>query len=264
MVFDASARPDAGQPISPATHSAGARPQRLAARGRWPDDIALWRVDFDFAQTPADAPFLDDAERARAQRYLQRADQIRFAVTRSVLRQLLADAIGDAPDALRFVFSERGKPQLQDHIGLSFNVSHAGNHALIALSRTREVGIDIEQHNASIDWRGLSRLVCTPAERQALDSAPPPSQAALFMHCWTAKEALLKALGLGIAHGLLALGVDLAGEGGVERAASPHVVGSAGEFGAASQLHYRWLDDVPGYACCLAFAKPGSIARNGA
>jgi 4'-phosphopantetheinyl transferase len=149
---------------------------------------------------------------------------------------------------------------LPDASGLSFNVSHAGDHALIALSRVREVGIDIEQHNASIDWRGLARLVCTPAERQALDSAPPPSQAALFMRCWTAKEALLKTLGLGIAHGLQALSVDLAGGCGVDAAASPEVVGSAVEFGAASQLQYRWLDDVPGYACCLAFAKPDGIA----
>lgn len=228
--------------------------ERLSARGRWPEDVELWSVPLDLSQSISALPFIDDGERVRAMRYRRSADQIRFAATRSALRRLLADAVKADPGRLRFELSDAGKPRLAGRADVSFNVSHAGEYALIALSHKRDVGIDVEAVNAAIDWRELAPLVCTVAERRVLDSELPARQAERFFRCWTAKEALLKALGVGITEGLQALTVDLTDNTGP----SPQVVVDASAFEAVRALQYRWLNDVPGYVGCLAYgpARP--------
>lgn len=251
-------------PLSDETPEQGAsatRTLRLNANGRWPDDIEVWHLRFDFEGPRADAmPFLDAAERAKAARFMRLPDQVRFASTRSVLRELLGEALGMHPRDVPFVVSERGKPMLADSPGsplslspLYFNVSHSGDHALIALSRRRGVGVDIERINAAIDWRGLARLVCTTDERQAIEDVPPAFQPAQFFRCWTAKEALLKTLGLGITEGLLALQVDLRKQASAAFPAPPQVVKDAHGCEGAQALQYRWIEEVDGYFGCLAF-----------
>lgn len=236
----------------PSTSDPTVRATQFAAHGRWPADIDVWHVPLELHRSPADVPFLDDGERARAMRYRRRADQIRFAETRSVLRELLAGYMRSNPAELRFAVSALGKPELDaaEGAGLSFNVSHAGSHALIVVSHRRSVGIDIEQVDDTIDWRELAMLACTDSERHILEEVPRGWQHGLFFRCWTAKEALLKALGLGITEGLQALTVDvLAGIG----TTSPRVAAEAHQFVGAGRLACCWLDDVPGYAGCLAY-----------
>ncbi|WP_157766688.1 4'-phosphopantetheinyl transferase family protein [Caballeronia sordidicola] len=225
-------------------------------RGRWPADIDVWHIALELDRSPADIPFLDDDEQARTMRYRLRADQIRFAETRSVLRELLAGYMRSDPVTVRFALSARGKPKLDaaTAAGLSFNVSHAGAHALIAVSRRRNVGVDIEQVDETLDWRELAMLACTDDERCSLEEVTGGQQHALFFRCWTAKEALLRALGLGITEGLQALTVDLLD--GVETT-SPGVVAQASQFAEAKGLTCCWLDDVPGYAGCLAYGPAG-------
>ena len=77
-----------------------------------------------------------------------------------------------------------------------FNVSHAGELALIAVAG-HEVGVDVE-HVAS-GWRALEAagLACTPEEADALRKLPAVQRAETFVRWWTAKEAYLKATGQG-------------------------------------------------------------------
>ncbi|POR51572.1 4'-phosphopantetheinyl transferase [Paraburkholderia eburnea] len=240
-------------PFSDAARERGIDASRavpLMARGRWPQEIDVWHLRFDFAGAqPGEVPFLSAAERAKAARFLQLPDQIRSAATRSVLRELLGHYLKMNPADVPLVVASRGKPMLADSldVALSFNVSHSGDHALIAISRRHAVGIDIERIDTTIDWRGLARLVCTPVEKQAIETAPPQLQAAQFFRCWTAKEALLKALGLGITDGLLALRVDPRTE------APPQVADGAYAFDGARAMNYRWIEDIDGYLGCLAF-----------
>jgi 4'-phosphopantetheinyl transferase len=229
--------------------------KRLAPDGRWPEDLEVWQVALDWMRPLASVrslSFLSDDERARAMRYRRDVDQIRFAATRSALRQLLAGAMGIDPARLRFELSDRGKPRLAGSGRMSFNVSHAGECALIAFSPVREVGIDIEQVDVTLDWRELSPLVCTADERRVLDALPLALQTERFFRCWTAKEALLKALGLGITEGLQALTIDLSKPD--ETGAPPQAVIEGTPFeDAATKLRFCWLGVDSGYLGCLAY-----------
>ena len=78
-----------------------------------------------------------------------------------------------------------------------FNVSHSGNHGLIAFKSKGRVGIDVEERRVRDDLDGLIRTVFAPEERSALSVLTGEPRLRLFYELWTIKEALVKALGDG-------------------------------------------------------------------
>ncbi|VVE16030.1 4'-phosphopantetheinyl transferase sfp [Pandoraea capi] len=243
-----------------------ARARQLHGAGRWPADLDVWHVPLGGAPaaqggeaadaTPDIYRYLDADELARARRFRYDVDRERFAKTRSALRVLLSKYTGIPPESIGFTQGEFGRPELapvgaEPGASLSFNVSHTGGDALIAISRTRSVGIDLEVQQRALNWQELAPLVCTAQERADIDSLPSPARCDAFLRCWTAKEAILKTIGLGIAEGLLCLRVDV-GHLAVQRPIVADVA-DASRFQAAGQLNFLWIDDVPGCQACLAW-----------
>ncbi len=121
----------------------------------------------------------------------------------------------------------------------------------MAWSRRRRVGVDVEPLRAGWDWRPLSRLVLGEEDARRI-AAARSRRAALFFDVWTAKEALLKADGRGIAGGLDRFSV-LSGDG-TGRAST--ATRRWRRRCAASRP--RWLRGIPGHAACVAWsAGPG-------
>ncbi|WP_322094077.1 4'-phosphopantetheinyl transferase family protein [Paraburkholderia bannensis] len=221
----------------------------LPAHGRWPADVALWHVPLDLASTQIEGEStLSAQERERAARYRQDADRVRFAATRAALRAVLGDCVGEPAHSLRFDLSARGKPALAGLPGrlaqVSFNVSHAGAHALIAVSRTRDVGVDIEAVTQDSGWQDIVGEVCTARERSLLHATAGPRQSARFFRYWTAKEAVLKARGTGIAEDGVLRELEIDEERRECR---------ANHADDAGVLRYTWIDDIAGHIGCLAF-----------
>ncbi len=230
------------------------RAEQLPCNGRWPVDVDVWHVAIDGSREPDAYRYLDADELARAGRFRYDVDRYRFAMTRSVLRELLGEYTVARPASVGFAQGPYGRPELATRPGelstLSFNVSHTGNDALIAVSRTRCVGVDIEVKQRALDWRELAPLVCTAPERMQIEGLPPAAQCDAFLRCWTAKEAILKTIGLGITEGLLCLRVDID-----DFAEQRPVVVEAPRFEAAARLRFRWLDDLPACQACLAWGQ---------
>ncbi|MBW5483253.1 4'-phosphopantetheinyl transferase family protein [Streptomyces bambusae] len=85
-----------------------------------------------------------------------------------------------------------------------YSVAHTDGLGMLALSPFR-VGIDVE-HVRPLDAERFDFLVLTPAERRAVYALPEGDARTLaFLRCWTRKEAVLKAVGVGIAAELTAL-----------------------------------------------------------
>lgn len=232
---------------------------QLQTAGRWPEDVELWHVAMPPPDAGLDTSALHPSELEQASRYRQSADRLRYTVARAALRELLGRRQGIEQAALRFSVTSHGRPELAGTAGngrLSFNVSHSGQHVLIAISDRRTVGIDVERIDPILDWQALVDLVCTEDEQRVLREESAWLQRQSFFRCWTAKEALLKALGLGITGGLRALTVTPAGDG-VRR---PLVTGN-GLFADAADLQYHWLTDIPGYMGCVAFSGPWEAQR---
>jgi 4'-phosphopantetheinyl transferase len=146
----------------------------------WPVD--LWTVSL---ADPRPA-ILSTEEGERADRFRFDADRVRWTRARSALRGILARYAGDAPLALRFVYGKHGKPALAPASDIEFNLSHAGDWALIAVSRSAPVGVDIERMRPDVD---IAQLL-----RRLGETGLPAGIPDLFK-AWTRREARSKAVG---------------------------------------------------------------------
>ncbi|WP_432191806.1 4'-phosphopantetheinyl transferase family protein [Streptomyces sp. bgisy027] len=80
---------------------------------------------------------------------------------------------------------------------LWISLSRAERYGALAVS-TAAVGVDIETHKP-VDLPDLSRAALAPAEAAWLDGfAEPRARLLGFYRCWTRKEAVLKAVGVGM------------------------------------------------------------------
>lgn len=177
-----------------------------------PEDLALsaeyidiWYCYINQHRARLDALYalLNKAECQRAARLKSNQHCQQFVITRGILRQYLAQLTNSDPQDLIIDYLEHGKPVLcQQQGNITFNISHAHDFALIAITKGSSVGIDIEKINQEIQMSALVARVFSVAEQQAFNNLPKTLQFQAFFACWTRKEAFLKAIGTGVAYGL--------------------------------------------------------------
>jgi 4'-phosphopantetheinyl transferase len=115
------------------------------------------------------------------------------------LAQVLALYLGQAPEAIELVRGEHGKPRLAtEPERLAFNLSHSGGLALVAVSRGREVGVDVEREKPERDLVALAERALAPEDAAAVRAAGEEERAPLFYGLWARHEARLKCLGAGL------------------------------------------------------------------
>jgi 4'-phosphopantetheinyl transferase len=120
-----------------------------------------------------------------------------------LVRQILSEYLSVPPATIEFELGHAGKPRLsaaQHATDLSFNYSRAENELLLAFSATHEVGVDIERRRGAVELFDIAAQHFSPIERQILRSCATPEET--FFRCWTAKEAMVKAMGMGISQPL--------------------------------------------------------------
>lgn len=129
------------------------------------------------------------------------------------LHWLLAPHAHCAPSELALQRGEHGKPHLQAPAAIEFNLSHSHGAALVGLSRSQALGVDIETRHRSRPVLELARRYFAAGEAEALAAIDPAHQQVAFLRLWSCKEAVVKALGRGIGFGLsrLAFALDRAG-----------------------------------------------------
>ncbi len=152
-------------------------------------------------------------ERERAARFYFQRDRNHFAAARGILRSLLGQYLNLAPGRLCFGYSPYGKPALAAAAGeppLRFNLSHSHGLALIAVTRGREIGVDVEWIRPDFATEEIAGRFFAPAEVKVMRALPPALQAEAFFNCWTRKEAFIKAHGLGLSLPLNQFEVSLA------------------------------------------------------
>lgn len=173
---------------------------------------------------------------------------------RDPLRRELARQLGTEAGDVRLVDDEHGRPALAGAAGkdLRFNWSHSGDQALIALSRHVQPGVDLERMRPRPRALEIAQRYFAAAEWTQLRAALPLQRDALFLKLWTAKEALLKAHGRGLAFGLHRLSVTIVDD-------QPTLTSFEGEDHAAWQLHSLPLER--GWSGSLAWRGPAMRIR---
>ncbi len=135
---------------------------------------------------------------------IQQQKQAIHGFRNSLLSQYLSHTL--QPEDI--VVTEFGKPYLKDFPDFSFNHSHSRQHYALASShQVRDLGVDIEDLNRQVRFEALAGHAFHAEEIQLWQEYDCDSE--YWFRIWTAKEAILKAAGLGIRMNLNELNVRL-------------------------------------------------------
>jgi 4'-phosphopantetheinyl transferase len=198
---------------------------------------------------PASLPALEDAS---VHVWLLAIDgapdhRVVAATAHALLGRLLTHYAGlDHPPVI--ARTGRGKPYAPALAGIDFNLSHARDHALIAIARGQALGVDLERVDRQLDAHDLAQRFFSPGEAAALDALPEAARSTAFLRLWTCKEAVLKALGAGISFGLDRVAFEL------DRSGTPSGIAElAPEAGASADWRVSLLEPAPGFLGAIAW-----------
>lgn len=246
LATEGSGRIPAGADISQMPDKA------VAGVDRQQVELAVAHLDIDDHEFAGCLALLTADEHSRAKQFRFNHDRRRWCVARAHLRRTLAAALGLDARALRFARHASGKPYLPAARHCHFNLSHAGDVAVVAVSTVTAVGTDVEPVRDIADRDSVIKQFFSAHENQQFAQLPGHDRCQAFFQGWTRKEAVIKATGEGLSADLAAFSVTLApGEPpqmvAHERLASGappwhlwHVVPRAGYVAAvAMQCHAR-------------------------
>jgi 4'-phosphopantetheinyl transferase len=189
-------------------------------------------------------------ERERAHRFRFPRDRRTYVVAHWLVRRVLSRYLDVAPDGWRFDVNPYGKPMLPDHQDLRFNLSHSGELVVVAVTKSREVGVDVERIRPDFATSEIARHFFAPAEVAALDRLEGMDFVHAFFACWTRKEAYVKAVGLGLSLELDTFAVSIVPEGPARLLTAEGGPREVARWGLHS------LELSPGYAAALAVEGP--------
>lgn len=202
---------------------------------------------------------MDAGERHRATRLVRERDRQHYVLTHGGLRAVLSRYLGVSPGLVALGHTEAGKPfvirDTRTHSILTFNLSHAHGRALIAVSNAQEVGVDLELVCSDVDATKLSERYFTPSEHREIMQSVGEERARRFFRYWVAKEAVLKALGIGL-RGLTSCEIVL-GTNEIDAKAQIR-----GNFKFPDEIRVRLLSCGKGWEAAVA-AKDLDLIRQG-
>ncbi len=174
------------------------------------NDIHIWCLMLPKANNNVHDLYqnLSSDEINRASRFHFEKDKVGFSIARRGLRNILARYLHMPAKEIQFEYSEYGKPYLKN-ADIHFNISHSNEYVLYAFSKNRRLGIDVEFCKPNIDFLSLSKEICTEKEYHLLSSFSSDEQMHAFYQYWTYKEAIVKALGLGLSFPIKQIEIEL-------------------------------------------------------
>jgi 4'-phosphopantetheinyl transferase len=135
---------------------------------------------------------LPEKGRRRALGYRRWEDAYGFVLGKLLLLAALKE-MGYSYDLANLSYSPYHKPFFLN--GPHFSTSHSGNRVVCALSKEKEIGIDIEHISKAISISDFKGQLTSTEWCDIGKSANPEER---FLELWTAKESLIKADGRGL------------------------------------------------------------------
>jgi 4'-phosphopantetheinyl transferase len=217
--------------------------------------IHLWRVDLASVRHDLRRA-LSLEERERSERFLREQDRRLWIGAHGVLRVLLGRYLERDPGSLRFTGGTHGKPKLVENPSESsaaagrtsaeparirFNLSHSDRLALLAFTRSGEIGVDVEVSRRPINQLALAARAFGADEARHLAALSPALRKREFLQSWVRHEAELKCRGTGI--GGAAADVRGSEPWIAELAVGPRAAAAVAVEGTARELRcWSWQD----------------------
>jgi 4'-phosphopantetheinyl transferase len=176
---------------------------------------------------------LSEEERAQYARFHFARDSRDYAAAHALLRTVLSRDSNRRPESWRFDKTAHGKPYLigDGEGSRSFSLSHTHGMVACAVANGGDVGVDVECVDRDPNVLEIASRFFSPAEAQLLGRLDGESRRRRFFELWTLKEALVKAIGVGLSESLASWAFTIDPAGGVTLEPSAHVDADAWTFG---------------------------------
>lgn len=187
------------------------------------DPIHVWLLThsevMDEGLMQAYRGLLTEEERAQELRFRFPEGRKNYLLTRALVRTVLSRYSSVQAHEWVFTKTDYGRPELspahEDAHNIIFNISHTRESIVLAVTRDREIGVDVESLEAKRVGLELARRVFAPREIEALSRLPETLQRERFLELWTLKESYIKARGMGLSIPTAKFGFDFVAEGGL-------------------------------------------------
>ena len=164
--------------------------------------VHVWRISLKEEYTNASwyEECLSFDEKDKSRRYRFQHSRNDYVITRGTLRHLLGRYLNKDPRTIQFTYNPFGKPSLANPTlkGITFNVSHSNEYALVGFTVKKEIGIDVEYIRPETLNERVAESFFSNKEAKMLSELPRELQVYGFFNCWTRKEAYIKAKGEGL------------------------------------------------------------------
>ncbi|GAB2916423.1 4'-phosphopantetheinyl transferase superfamily protein [Paraburkholderia jirisanensis] len=181
------------------------------------DEVHVWCAWVDAWNRPPLRAYYQSLlgvdETARLNRLALERVKSEFLVTRALCRSVLSLYADVAPAHWRFRKNGFGRPEVDSGGAappLRFNLSNTRELVVCAVTRSADVGVDVESLSRQADLDEIARHYFSLEERLALDALPLAARNRRFFEHWTLKEAYAKGTGVGLTLGLSQLSFALA------------------------------------------------------
>ncbi|HKY02948.1 MAG TPA: 4'-phosphopantetheinyl transferase superfamily protein [Burkholderiales bacterium] len=168
-----------------------------------PPFIDLWLLRYESVALAGGPAWFSEEEHARLASMHHPRRRLEFVLGRRLLRHALQSRYPNAFRGWRVEAPETGRPFLETEDSSpppTFSISHCKGHVACALAPMGPIGVDVECIGTrKRDVASLSAAVLHPIEQERLAASNAVDRERLFLRFWTLKEALAKALGLGLA-----------------------------------------------------------------
>jgi 4'-phosphopantetheinyl transferase len=179
--------------------------------------IHIWRIALGDLAEDELLTSLSADEQDRAAKMRHEQTRRCFIVSHYALRDILSGYLGVGASEVRFESLANGKPVIasaacqsrfsilpgsprcaRDDKELHFSLSHSADLALCAITNSSPIGVDVEKTREIRYFNQFVERFLSEAELKWLRDHPSHEQLPSFFRVWTAKEAYLKAVGVGL------------------------------------------------------------------
>ena len=167
-----------------------------------PKEVHIWCIQWnellDYWEKHKKVLNLQELE--KAERFYFYEDRMRYLAGKVLSKQLLMQYLDE--EEIVFFTHKLGKTYHKPITGkqnIEFNISHSGNMLLAAFARNMDIGVDVQEMAECQDYRKIAKNFFAPSEAEYIEKRKDET---LFFRFWAAKEAYLKAIGIGINQGM--------------------------------------------------------------
>ncbi|MCK4259542.1 MAG: 4'-phosphopantetheinyl transferase superfamily protein [Halanaerobiales bacterium] len=154
---------------------------------------------------------LSDEESRRSEEIKFEKTKCLFCLRKGITRIIISSFLNMIPHELKYNYNANGKPFISNngYLNFDFNISHSKEYLLVGIVKSGDIGVDIEKINPKLKFSLLAKSIFSPREMALYRKYDKFNQLRSVYKAWVQKEAISKAMGIGISIGFNKISVNI-------------------------------------------------------